>query len=739
MKKFLALALGIIMLLGAVSAYADPFLPDDMGEGEADDRAVLTINVMDAEGNPLPSADVVIKDARGEIVESYTTDDTGTRAFEGLTSDALYIVRATDPADGYSAQQRALLEGATEVNLVIRKLQVGSQLTIGTLTGVTGRFFSDLWSNNTSDLDVRSLIHGMSTVIWNSDLQYGIDETAIEKITVQEDAEEKVYTFKLYDDLYFSDGSRLTARDYVFSVLLLSSPQLRALGAQGEPYKQLLGYDAFASGERDAFSGVRLIDEYTFSLHIDPDYLPYFYELMYVNVTPYPISVIAPGMTVEDEGHGARLVPLTDERGNPIGAFTTEVLEETIMDPQTGYMVHPSVTSGAYQMTGYDEESGTVSFTVNPHYKGNYEGRKPVIEQITLKKTTYDAALDELASGDLNIVNKVSAGEVIDLATERVRSAELQSASYLRAGYGFINFACEQGPTQYEKVRQAIAMAFDQEGFVTDFLGSYGMKVYSHYGLGQWMVQDFVNTMQDVTSQYPYDLEAAKQLLVEDGWTLNAQGEEFREGLDAVRYKRVPEEEMGADDQGEAAPGLMALHVDYAEATNNTGARMAGEMLSTVLTGLGFEVDIHEIPYEQLLRHYYREDERTYELMFLATNFTFVYDPYYSFLGDQEHQGIINTSGIDDARLSQIALEMRTTASGDTEPFVAKWLELMGRYSEILPTLPLYSNVYFDFFDTTVQEYKPSAHWSWPAAILYTYIGEAPAPGDQGGDSLFVD
>jgi hypothetical protein len=40
-------------------------------------------------------------------------------------------------------------------------------------------------------------------------------------------------------------------------------------------------------------------------------------------------------------------------------------------------------------------------------------------------------------------------------------------------------------------------------------------------------------------------------------------------------------------------------------------------------------------------------------------------------------------------------------------------------------TIPLYSNVYYDFADNTVQEYLPNAHWSWSAALMYAYVGEA--------------
>ena len=55
------------------------------------------------------------------------------------------------------------------------------------------------------------------------------------------------------------------------------------------------------------------------------------------------------------------------------------------------------------------------------------------------------------------------------------------------------------------------------------------------------------------------------------------------------------------------------------------------------------------------------------------------------------------------------------------------WLAFQQRFNEVLPTLPLYSNVYFDFHTDWLQNYAPNNYSGWPAAILYAYYAEPQA------------
>ena len=67
----------------------------------------------------------------------------------------------------------------------------------------------------------------------------------------------KTYTITLSDGLVWSDGSPMTAKDYVFAILLESSPEMAEIdGYPVNGYTYLVGYDAFSAGESKVHNGV---------------------------------------------------------------------------------------------------------------------------------------------------------------------------------------------------------------------------------------------------------------------------------------------------------------------------------------------------------------------------------------------------------------------------------------------------------------------------------------------------
>ena len=716
MKKILALLLAMMLTLSCTAVFAE--------EGSESASWSLTVTVNDANGDPISGAQVTIKDQNGK--ESLSTAADASGVVKTTLAGGVYTVRATND-NNYSTKETIELAEDTELTLTVRELVPGSEVTVGTVSRPTGYFSTELFSNNTSDIDVRALLHGYSTVAITEDASYAIDESVVTLLTAAEDdLGNKMYQFQVKEGLTYNDGTPITAKDYVFSILMQASKQMKDIGGQTNVYWQVLGYDDYNSGDRNYLSGLRLLDDMTFSINLRTDALPYYYELMLVNVTPYPISEIAPGCDVADDGNGAYIT----------GEFTSELLQETMLNPETGYSSHPKVTSGPYQLESYDAATGTVVMKANTNYQGNYAGQRPLIETVTLVETTNDQALAQLEDGTLDIVNKITDSTVIDGASEQVASGDLQEASYLRTGLGFISFACEQGPTSSEGVRQAISYCLDQDTFVTEFTGTYGKAVYSWYGLGQWMATEYLDSMDKKVTTYDYDLTKAAKALEKAGYIYNEKGQRFDPEKDTVRYRALEGTTLAAYEAEEnpvvktiTAGGktLLPLQIRFAKVTNNRMCELIEQMLLPNMQSVGFDVSVEEMSYSEMLAQYYRDETRTCNMFALATNFTYVFDVTNTWRPGEAYQGHVNTTGYESSDMFSVANALRNTEPGDTATYVKRWLTLMRAFSKRLPAIPLYSNTYYDFYASNVHGYEPNSNWSWSAAILYTYVDDAAA------------
>ena len=94
-----------------------------------------------------------------------------------------------------------------------------NSLVVGNPTPMRGEFFTDMWGNATSDIDVRDLLHGYNLIMWDTGSStFTVDPSVVSQVVLMEnEAGDHTYALVLRDDLYYSDGSRITAWDYAFS------------------------------------------------------------------------------------------------------------------------------------------------------------------------------------------------------------------------------------------------------------------------------------------------------------------------------------------------------------------------------------------------------------------------------------------------------------------------------------------------------------------------------------------
>ncbi len=649
------------------------------------------------------------------------------------------------------------------------------ELVVGNPNPTRGDFFADMFGTNGSDIDVRTLIHGYNLINWDqSQGKYAVDPSVVYSYETEKDNQgNKTYRFKLWDDLYYSDGSKITAWDYAFSLLLQMSPEIEEIGGKIYLAEHILGNESFLKGVSKVLKGVRVISDQELAITLDRAYLPHFYEEGLLLCVPYPISVIAPGCKVFDDGEG---VYIGNEDGISDNAFTADLLQKTILDPETGYNSHPSVTSGAYVLDSYD--GITCHFTVNPYFKGVWLGDrssaelnqdnlvkivdgngneqilvKPSIEKLAYTYVKNEEIQDSLKNGEVHLVNKVTQGSVID---SMVDSNTLGHTAYPRVGLSFMTFSYELPAVSEQAVRQAIAWCIDRDKITEEYCGSYGVRMDGFFGMNQWEYmmatgkigypllkgydsedgpaaeddgssgfpnryardkQEYMRmlsrwrqlSLKDLTV-YTVDVDKANRLLDNAGWRLNKDGGTYRADTDEVRCKRVNGELVALD-----------LKLMYLEGSQIADIIQANSLEN--LNACGIKLTMVPASAQDLLSSYYRQTERTTELIYLATNFNTVYDPAISLSTDASpnHQ-LWNTMYTDDVFLYRLAVDMRRTQPGDMFTYLVKWITFQKRYNQVLPAIPVYSNTYYDFYIPELQNYDITAHGTWAQAIIESYL-----------------
>ena len=594
-------------------------------------------------------------------------------------------------------------------------LQKGTQLTVGSPTSMSGHFGTEGWSLNTADMDVRSLLHGYATVSWTRGMGVAFNGAVVAGVeTQQESGGGRNYVFTLHDDLLYSDGTKVTAKDYVFSLLLNGSQAFQSIGATPLNMDHVVGYTDYADGRTESIAGLRLLSDTSFSVRVSGEFLPFFYGLSMLNITPYPAAVIAPGYDVKDDGSGAYLA-------GSGGKLSADVLQKTLLDPVTGYEFSPKVTTGPYKLESYDSTAKRATFVVNDKFKGNFEGMKPHIERIVFRHVDNESMISLLESGEVDVLNKVSNPEAIDLGQALAETGAFQRVNYLRTGLAYLSYACEEGPTSSTAVRKAISMCLDIDELTARVGGVAARRVYGYYGYGQWMAtyttdNDGKGSALNMTEELDrlainMNVDGAKALLEQDGWTLNESGGAYVAGGGAVRYRQT-------------AAGLEPLIIRWAKTSPSMVADTIEEMLKPAMAEIGMQLEATPMSFDEMLPYLYRQEPRTFNMFYLATNFSHVFDPYYDFHVDDMYQGLINTSGLKDEGLMQLALAMRETNPTDMPGYAGKWLDFQKRFVELMPMTPLYSSVYFDFYTSKLQGYEIGAQVGWGPAVLYAHIAE---------------
>ena len=446
-------------------------------------------------------------------------------------------IKGTDehPTNPYWSPAAALIDWTSE--------KEDNSIIMGNTTDLSGKFrYAAFGGSNpgAADLDVQNLSTGLETVATTKEGGFEWNPTVVKshEETMNEDGT-RTYTVTIYDDLKLSDGTPVTVKNYVVFPMVFSSPVAVAAAGKDhqsgmtlEGFKTFNTYDGTEGSGTKELAGLRMIDDYTYSITVSADYANYFYAISYAGLSAYDVSLWIGDADVKDDGNGVYFTDDFYAKKDDKYVMADHIVESSLNTDTT----YPY--SGPYMVTSYDSADKSAVLELNPNFKGNYEGVKPTIAKVVYKKIVSSTQLEDLKAGTLDVIAGITGGDETNeaLALADGSDGKYVYTHYSRAGYGKLGFRADYGPAQFTEVRQAIAYCMDRAKFAKDFTGGYGGVVDGPYYSGSWMYKAAVDQGM-ILNAYATSVDSAIEVLTEGGWVYDAEGNDYVEG---VRYKKIP-------------------------------------------------------------------------------------------------------------------------------------------------------------------------------------------------------
>ena len=93
--------------------------------------------------------------------------------------------------------------------------------------------------------------------------------------------------------------------------------------------------------------------------------------------------------------------------------------------------------------------------------------------------------------------------------------------------------------------------------------------------------------------------------------------------------------------------------------------------------------------------------------------------------GKWDGTGTQNAAGLYDATLVNLCWTLHKTPRGDLLDWLERWIAFEERYNQLLPSIPLYSDMYYDFYPKALKNYHPEGEANWPRALLEATLTES--------------
>ncbi|MDO5064251.1 MAG: ABC transporter family substrate-binding protein [Actinomyces bowdenii] len=174
--------------------------------------------------------------------------------------------------------------------------------------------------------------------------------------------------------------------------------------------------------------------------------------------------------------------------------------------------------AGPFKIESWDATQEVVTLTPND----KWWGEAPKLDKVTFRVLDDSAVATSFANSEIDVIQYIINADAYSQASGR-SDAEVRQAGGLQWRHFTINAA--SGPLSEQKVRQAIMRACDREAIAKSDLAGLPVEDTSEVMLGNRFFMPSQEGYKDNSGPWSYDVEAAKKLLDEAGWTLPEGGE----------------------------------------------------------------------------------------------------------------------------------------------------------------------------------------------------------------------
>ncbi|MDM2847921.1 oligopeptide ABC transporter substrate-binding protein OppA [Citrobacter sp. Cpo074] len=285
----------------------------------------------------------------------------------------------------------------------------------------------------------------------------------------------KVWTFHLRKDAKWSDGTPVTAQDFVYSWQRLANPNTASPYASYLQYGHIVNIDDIIAGKKPVTDlGVKALDDHTFEVTLSEP-VPYFYKLLvHSSVSPVPRAAV-------------------------------EKFGEKWTQPAN------IVTNGAYKLKDWVVNERIV-LERNTNY---WDNAKTVINQVTYLPISSEVTdVNRYRSGEIDMTFNNMPIELFQKLKKEIPN-EVHVDPYLCTYYYEINN--QKAPFNDVRVRTALKLALDRDIIVNKVKNQGDLPAYSFtppYTDGAKLVEpEWFKWSQEKRN------EEAKKLLAEAGYT----------------------------------------------------------------------------------------------------------------------------------------------------------------------------------------------------------------------------